>query len=97
MHFKNAANQYPQFALLGEPGEAREVELELQLLGDVALIGTPSVGKSSLINAISNVKAKVADYPFTTLIPNLGSVKHRDYTFNVVDVPGLIEGASEGK
>ncbi len=97
MHFKNASNQYPQFALLGEPGEAREVELELQLLGDVALIGTPSVGKSSIINAISNVKAKVADYPFTTLIPNLGSVKHRDYTFNVVDVPGLIEGASEGK
>lgn len=97
MHFKNASNQYPQFALLGEPGEAREVELELQLLGDVALIGTPSVGKSSLINAISNVKAKVADYPFTTLIPNLGSVKHHNYTFNVVDVPGLIEGASEGK
>lgn len=97
MHFKNASNQYPQFALLGEPGETKEVELELQLLGDVALIGTPSVGKSSLINAISNVKAKVADYPFTTLVPNLGSVKHRDYTFNVVDVPGLIEGASEGK
>lgn len=71
MHFKNASNQYPQFALLGEPGEAKEVELELQLLGDVALIGTPSVGKSSLINTISNVKAKVADYPFTTLIPNL--------------------------
>ena len=97
MHFKNASNQYPQFALLGEPGEAKEVELELQLLGDVALIGTPSVGKSSLINAVSNVKAKVADYPFTTLIPNLGSVKHRDYTFNLVDVPGLIEGASTGK
>lgn len=97
MHFKNASNQYPQFALLGEPGETRQVELELQLLGDVALIGTPSVGKSSLINAVSNVKAKVADYPFTTLIPNLGSVKHRDFSFNLVDVPGLIEWASGGK
>ncbi len=97
MHFKNAINQYPQFALLGEPWETREIEIELQLLADIALIGTPSVGKSSLINAIANVKAKVADYPFTTLIPNLGSVKHRDVSFNVVDVPGLIAGASHWK
>jgi GTP-binding protein len=97
MHFKNSVNQYPQFALLGEPGESRGIEIELQLLADVALIGTPSVGKSSLINAIANVKAKVADYPFTTLVPNLGSVKYKDTTFNVIDIPGLIEGASQGK
>lgn len=97
MHFKNAITQYPQFCLLGEPGEKRDIEIELQLLADVALIGTPSVGKSSLINVIANVKAKVADYPFTTLIPNLGSVKHHGRHFNVVDVPGLIEGASQGK
>lgn len=97
MHFKNAVNQYPQFALLGEPGEMREIEIELQLLADVALIWTPSVGKSSLINSVANVKAKVADYPFTTLIPNLWSVKHRDISFNIVDVPWLIQWASEGK
>ncbi len=97
MHFKNAINQYPNFALLGEPGEQRNIEIELQLLADVALIGTPSVGKSSLINSIANVKAKVADYPFTTLIPNLGSIKHHGRNFNMVDVPGLIEGASQGK
>ncbi len=97
MHFKNAVNQYPQFALLGEPWEIKEIEIELQLIADVALIGTPSVGKSSLINAVANVKAKVADYPFTTLIPNLWSVKRRDVTFNIVDVPGLIAGASDGK
>lgn len=97
MHFKNAVNQYPQFALQGEPGETREIEIELQLLADVALIGTPSVGKSSLINTVANVKAKVADYPFTTLIPNLGSVKWREMAFNIVDVPGLIKGASDGK
>lgn len=97
MHFKNSVNQYPHFALLWEPGEMREIEIELQLIADVALIGTPSVGKSSLINSVANVKAKVADYPFTTLIPNLGSVKHRDVTFNMVDVPWLIKGASNGK
>lgn len=97
MHFKNSINQYPQFALLGEPGEKREIEIELQLLADVALIGTPSVGKSSLINTIANVKAKVADYPFTTLIPNLWSVTYHNSSFNVIDVPGLIAGAAEGK
>jgi GTP-binding protein len=71
MHFKDAIHQYPNFCLLGEPGNKKEIVLELQLLADVALIGSPSVGKTSLINTISNVKAKVADYPFTTLIPNL--------------------------
>lgn len=71
MHFKNAISQYPNFALYGEPGQVQELQLELQLLADVGLIGTPSVGKSTLINAVSNVKAKTAAYHFTTLSPNL--------------------------
>ena len=97
IHFKNAQNQFPTMALLGEPGQSYELLVELQLLGDVALIGTPSVGKSSLINAVSNVKAKTADYEFTTLVPNLGIVDHKTIHFSMVDVPWLIEGASEGK
>lgn len=97
MHFKDAVHQYPTFCLLGEPGNAKEIVLELQLLADVALIGTPSVGKTSLINTISNTKAKVADYPFTTLIPNLWSVTVQNTHFNVIDIPGLIKGAAEGK
>lgn len=97
MHFKDAVNQYPNFALLGEPGHQKDIVLELQLLADIALIGAPSVGKSSIINSISNTKAKVADYPFTTLAPNLWSVKYEDQTFNVIDIPGLIKGAAEGK
>ena len=97
IHFKDAVNQYPNFALLGEPGHSKDVVLELQLLADVALIGTPSVGKSSLINSISNTKAKVADYPFTTLVPNLGSESYEEYSFNVIDIPGLIKGAAEGR
>lgn len=71
IHFKDAVHQYPTFCLLGEPGNQKDIILELQLLADIALIGTPSVGKTSIINSISNTKAKVADYPFTTLIPNL--------------------------
>lgn len=97
MHFKDAVHQYPSFCLLGEPGDTKEIILELQLLADVALIGTPSVGKTSLINSISNTKAKVADYPFTTLIPNLWSVTVQKTNFNVIDIPGLIKGAAEGK
>ena len=97
MHFKDAVNQYPNFSLLGEPGHKKDIVLELQLLADVALIGAPSVGKSSIINSISNTKAKVADYPFTTLAPNLWSVKQDDQTFNVIDIPGLIKWAAEGK
>jgi len=84
-------NQFPNFCLLGEPGHKLEVLLELQLLADVALIGTPSVGKSSIINAISHTKAKVAGYPFTTLVPNLGSAIWKKKTFNVIDIPGLIK------
>lgn len=97
MHFKNAISQYPNFALYGEPGQKKELELELQLLGDVGLVGTPSVGKSTLINAVSNVKAKTAEYHFTTLVPNLGSVTVDGYSFNMVDIPGLIQGASQWK
>lgn len=95
IHFKDAVHQYPTFCLLGEPGNKKEIVLELQLLADVALIGTPSVGKTSLINNISNTKAKVADYPFTTLIPNLWSVTAQETNFNVIDIPGLIKGAAE--
>ncbi len=97
MHFKDAIHQYPSFCLLGEPGNKREIVLELQLLADVALIGTPSVGKTSIINSISNTKAKVADYPFTTLVPNLGSVTVQDTHFNVIDIPWLIKWAAEGR
>lgn len=97
MHFKDSIHQYPDFFLMGEPGQEKEITLELQLLADVALIGSPSVGKSSIINTISHAKAKVADYPFTTLIPNLGCVQADDLTFNVIDIPGLIKGAADGK
>lgn len=97
MHFKNSLVQYPDFALMGEPGQKRMVEIELQLLADVWLIGMPSVGKSSIINSISNSKAKVAEYHFTTLVPNLWSVQYHDTSRNVIDIPGLVDGASTGK
>ena len=87
----------PGFSLLGEPGDINDVKLELKSLADVALVGFPSAGKSSLVSVISAAKPKIADYPFTTLVPNLGVVKAGDVTFTVADVPGLIEGASAGK
>ncbi|GAA4734750.1 GTPase ObgE [Isoptericola chiayiensis] len=87
----------PGFALLGEPGEERDVVLELKTIADVALVGFPSAGKSSLIAAVSAARPKIADYPFTTLIPNLGVVQAGSSRFTVADVPGLIPGASEGK
>ena len=87
----------PGFSLLGEPGDMNDVKLELKSLADVALVGFPSAGKSSLVSVISAAKPKIADYPFTTLVPNLGVVKAGDVTFTVADVPGLIEGASAGK
>ncbi|WP_043634379.1 GTPase ObgE [Nonomuraea candida] len=87
----------PGFALLGEPGDALDVVLELKSVADVALVGFPSAGKSSLIAALSAAKPKIADYPFTTLIPNLGVVTAGDNVFTVADVPGLIPGASQGK
>lgn len=92
-----AARKAPGFALLGEEGESRLVQLELKVVADVGLVGFPSAGKSSLIAAISRARPKIADYPFTTLIPNLGVVVAGDVTYTVADVPGLIEGASEGR
>lgn len=91
------ARKAPGFALLGEEGESREIQLELKVVADIGLVGFPSAGKSSLIAAMSSAKPRIADYPFTTLVPNLGVVKAGDATFTVADVPGLIEGASEGK
>ena len=87
----------PGFALLGEPGDVLDVVLELKSLADVALIGFPSAGKSSLVSVLSAAKPKIADYPFTTLVPNLGVVVAGDERFTIADVPGLIPGASQGK
>ncbi|HWH28963.1 MAG TPA: GTPase ObgE, partial [Mycobacteriales bacterium] len=92
-----ARRKAPGFALLGEPGEVRDVVLELKSVADVALVGFPSAGKSSLIAALSAARPKIADYPFTTLVPNLGVVQAGDVRFTVADVPGLIPGASEGR
>ncbi|MFI7422954.1 GTPase ObgE [Nonomuraea sp. NPDC049684] len=93
----NARRKAPGFALLGEPGDGLDVMLELKSVADVALVGFPSAGKSSLIAALSAAKPKIADYPFTTLIPNLGVVTAGENVFTVADVPGLIPGASQGK
>ncbi len=93
----SATRKAPGFALLGEEGEQREIRLELKVVADVGLVGFPSAGKSSLIAAISRARPKIADYPFTTLVPNLGVVSAGDVTYTVADVPGLIEGASLGK
>jgi GTP-binding protein len=87
----------PAFAQLGEPAEEHWIELEMKLMADAALVGFPSVGKSSLIARMSAARPKIADYPFTTLVPNLGMVRAGEYSYVVADVPGLIEGASEGK
>ncbi len=96
-HFVSSTRQRPDFAELGEPGETRKLKMELKLVADVGIIGFPSVGKSTLISVISNARPKIAAYPFTTLIPNLGVVTAHDRAYIVCDVPGLIEGASEGK
>lgn len=91
------ARKAPGFALLGEPGEVKDLTLELKSMADVGLVGFPSAGKSSLVSVLSAAKPKIADYPFTTLAPNLGVVSVGDDTFTIADVPGLIPGASEGR
>jgi GTP-binding protein len=96
-HFLSNNRRAPGFAEQGEYGEERWLRLELRLIADVALVGFPNAGKSTLISAISAAKPKIADYPFTTLIPNLGVVRQGDTEFVVADIPGLIEGASEGR
>lgn len=96
-HFVTPTRRAPSFSELGEPTEPFWIELEMKLMADAALVGMPSVGKSSLIACMSAARPKIADYPFTTITPNLGMVRYGDLSFTVADVPGLIEGAAEGK